>query len=169
MPLTDTRIRTAKRARKPYKLTDSAGLHLVKVRVRQPERFFYPCRSFRMARDPKERRNVMEKRTPENNALYGPGLKEPAAQAISPVERLMNQFANHESQEAHFTKRYKEVFEKSKNPRLGFSSSSSLPTRRSTTRSSMRSAQRSRARSTGPDRKTPSRASMNWARKKTSC
>ena len=28
MPLTDTRIRTAKRARKPYKLTDSGGLHL---------------------------------------------------------------------------------------------------------------------------------------------
>jgi len=28
MPLTDTRIRTAKPARKPYKLTDSAGLHL---------------------------------------------------------------------------------------------------------------------------------------------
>ncbi len=28
MPLTDTRIRTAKRARKPYKITDSAGLHL---------------------------------------------------------------------------------------------------------------------------------------------
>ena len=28
MALTDTRIRTAKRARKPYKLTDSGGLHL---------------------------------------------------------------------------------------------------------------------------------------------
>jgi integrase len=28
MPLTDTRIRTAKPARKPYKLTDSAGLHV---------------------------------------------------------------------------------------------------------------------------------------------
>jgi integrase len=28
MPLTDTRCRTAKPARKPYKLTDSAGLHL---------------------------------------------------------------------------------------------------------------------------------------------
>lgn len=28
MPLTDTRIRTAKRARKPYKLSDSAGLHV---------------------------------------------------------------------------------------------------------------------------------------------
>ncbi len=28
MPLTDTRIRTAKPTRKPYKLTDSAGLHV---------------------------------------------------------------------------------------------------------------------------------------------
>ena len=28
MPLIDTRIRTAKPARKPYKLTDSAGLHV---------------------------------------------------------------------------------------------------------------------------------------------
>jgi bacterioferritin (cytochrome b1) len=62
----------------------------------------------------------MEKRTPQNNELYGPDLQEPGAQTISAVERLMNQFATHESQEAHFTKRYKEVFEKSKNPLVRF-------------------------------------------------
>lgn len=62
----------------------------------------------------------MDYRTPESNAPYGPRLKEPGAQAISGIERLINQFANHESQEARFTKRYKEVVEKSKNPLVRF-------------------------------------------------
>lgn len=62
----------------------------------------------------------MAKRTPEDNAPHGPGLKEPGAQAMSGAERLLNQFANHETQEAHFTRRYKEVFEKCKNPLVRF-------------------------------------------------
>ena len=39
---------------------------------------------------------------------------------ISAVERLANQFTNHESQEARFTKRYKEVVKKSKDPLVTF-------------------------------------------------
>lgn len=62
----------------------------------------------------------MEERIPEYYALYGPELEEPGAQAISAVERLMNEFSSHESQEAHFTKRYKEVVEKSQNPLVKF-------------------------------------------------
>lgn len=62
----------------------------------------------------------MEKRTPGSTALYGPRLEEPRVPAIPAVERLINQFAKHESEEIHFTKRYKEFVEKSKNPVVTF-------------------------------------------------
>jgi len=52
--------------------------------------------------------------------LYAQELSEPEPQGISEVERLMNEFESHEGQESDFTRRYKEISEKTKNPLIRF-------------------------------------------------
>lgn len=52
--------------------------------------------------------------------LYGVQLNEPESPEISEVERLMNEFEAHESQEGEFVKRYKEIAEKTENPVVRF-------------------------------------------------
>lgn len=61
----------------------------------------------------------MEK-IPEFFAMYGPKLGEAGSSEISDVERIMNEFEAHESQEGKFTRQYKEIAEKSKNPLVKF-------------------------------------------------
>jgi rubrerythrin len=66
-----------------------------------------------------ERRYAMEKipvPMAEYYALYGQELSQAGSQDICEVERLMNEFEAHESQEARFVQRYKEIAEKTKNP-----------------------------------------------------
>ena len=52
--------------------------------------------------------------------VSGPELSYPESPEISEVERLMNEFEAHESQEGEFVQRYKEIAEKSKNPLTKF-------------------------------------------------
>lgn len=76
MPLTDTRIRTAKPARKPYKLTDSAGLHVevrpsgaklwrLRYRIAGKENLFalgeYPALGLADAREERDRARKLVK------------------------------------------------------------------------------------------------------------
>jgi bacterioferritin (cytochrome b1) len=67
-----------------------------------------------------ERRGTMNEKIPEFYALYTPETAEARAEVVSEVERLMDEFAAHESQEGEFTKRYKEIAEKSHNPLIKF-------------------------------------------------
>jgi bacterioferritin (cytochrome b1) len=57
---------------------------------------------------------------PEMSALYGLENSESKFEEISEVERIMNEFEAHESQEGKFTRRYYEVAERSKNPLVKF-------------------------------------------------
>jgi len=66
-----------------------------------------------------ERRDTME-RMPEPYTVFAPELGEPRSSEISEVERIMNEFEAHESQEGKFTRRYKEIAERSKNPFVKF-------------------------------------------------
>lgn len=59
-------------------------------------------------------------RIPELYPMYGPELADPRPSEISEVERIMNEFEAHESQEGKFTRRYKEIAEKTKNPFVKF-------------------------------------------------
>ena len=59
-------------------------------------------------------------RIPEFYTMYGPEQGETASQELSEVERLMIEFEAHEGHESHFTQRYKEISEKSKNPMIRF-------------------------------------------------
>lgn len=51
---------------------------------------------------------------------YGPETGALGSTEISEVERVMNAFEAHESEERKFTRRYKEIAEKSKNPLVKF-------------------------------------------------
>jgi bacterioferritin (cytochrome b1) len=51
---------------------------------------------------------------------YGPETGALGSTEISEVERVMNAFEAHESEEAKFTRRYKEIAEKYKNPLVKF-------------------------------------------------
>lgn len=62
----------------------------------------------------------MEEKVPEFYTLYTPELTEPQPQETSEVERLLNEFAAHESHESEFTKRYREIAEKSQNSLVKF-------------------------------------------------
>lgn len=62
----------------------------------------------------------MEEKVPEFYTLYNPELTGPEPQATSEVERLLNEFAAHESHESEFTKRYREIAEKSQNSLVKF-------------------------------------------------
>ncbi len=59
-------------------------------------------------------------RIPEFYAMYGPGAGEAGSSEISEVERIMNEFEAHESEEGKFTRQYKEIAERSKNPLVKF-------------------------------------------------
>lgn len=61
----------------------------------------------------------MEK-IPEFYAMYGPEMGEMGSSEISDVERIMNELEAHESQEEKFTRCYKEIAEKTKNPLVQF-------------------------------------------------
>lgn len=62
----------------------------------------------------------MEEKISEFYTLYTPPSEAVAAQAVSEVERLMNEFTAHEGHETEFTKRYKEIADKSQNPLVRF-------------------------------------------------
>lgn len=51
---------------------------------------------------------------------YGPETGALGSTDVSEVERVMNEFEAHESEEANFTRRYKEIAEKYKNPLVKF-------------------------------------------------
>lgn len=57
---------------------------------------------------------------PELYTMYGPELGEMGPSEISEVERIMNEFEAHESEEGKFTRQYKEIAERSKNPLVKF-------------------------------------------------
>lgn len=57
---------------------------------------------------------------PEFYAVFGTDPIEAGTSEISEVERIMNEFEAHESQEAKITRRYKELTEKFKNPLIKF-------------------------------------------------
>lgn len=59
-------------------------------------------------------------RVPEFHMLYGPVPGAAGSQEGSEVERLMVEFEAHEGDEWHFTQRYKEISERSKNPMIRF-------------------------------------------------
>jgi Rad3-related DNA helicase len=59
-------------------------------------------------------------RIPEAYTMFPPELGQPRSPEISEVERIMNEFEAHESQEGKFTRRYKEIAERSKNPLVKF-------------------------------------------------
>jgi len=59
-------------------------------------------------------------RVPEFHMPYGPVPGEAGSQEGSEVERLMVEFEAHEGDELHFTQRYKEISERSKNPMIRF-------------------------------------------------
>ena len=59
-------------------------------------------------------------RIPELYAMYGQEVREPPLDELSEVERLMNEFEAHEGRESEFTRRYKEISEKTANPLIRF-------------------------------------------------
>jgi len=59
-------------------------------------------------------------RIPELYAMYGQEPREPGSDELSEVERLMNEFEVHEGHESEFTRRYKEISEKTANPLIRF-------------------------------------------------
>ncbi|MFQ5903320.1 MAG: ferritin family protein [Candidatus Binatia bacterium] len=56
----------------------------------------------------------------EFHTAYGTELGEPESPGVSEVERIMNELEAHEGQEEKFTRRYKEIAGKSKNPFVRF-------------------------------------------------
>lgn len=61
----------------------------------------------------------MEK-LPEFYTMYGVEAAKVKPREISEVERLLNQFESHESEEGRFVKRYREIAEKTQNPFVRF-------------------------------------------------
>ena len=59
-------------------------------------------------------------RLPEFYTMYGAEFGKVESQQISEVERLLNEFERHESQEGEYLKRYKEIAEKTQNPFIRF-------------------------------------------------
>ena len=59
-------------------------------------------------------------RIPELYSMFAPEFGEPKSQEISEVERLMNEFEAHEIHESDFTRRYREIADKSENPLIRF-------------------------------------------------
>lgn len=59
-------------------------------------------------------------RIPEFYPMYGSEEVEHGSQALSEVERLMNQFEAHEDYESDFTQRYREIHGKTRNPLIRF-------------------------------------------------
>lgn len=61
-----------------------------------------------------------EKLNADYYLLYGPESLSPKPPEISEAERLLNAFEAHESDEARFVQRYKEIAEKTRNPLTRF-------------------------------------------------
>ena len=55
-----------------------------------------------------------------NGLVHGAQLQEADSEALSAVERLMEEFESHEAQEKKFADRYGEIAEESKNPLVKF-------------------------------------------------